>query len=288
MASSNMKDIKRRIKSVESIMQITKAMELVASSKLRKAKEKADKARPFFNALYDTMCEIYAETRDFSSAFTKIKPIKTVLLVVVAGDRGFAGSFNNNVLKLALSRAKELSEQGVRVKILAIGKKADEYFEKRGFEIIESLSGISETIKIYGARGISDRVVKRFLAGEFEQVELFYTTFLNALSQEARGLTVLPVNLMKKEGGAKGLTEYDPSPEAVFDSIVPKYISGLLFGAIADSFAAEQAARRTAMESASDNASEMIDSLSLAYNRARQSSITQEITEIIGGAQAQA
>lgn len=288
MASSNMKDIKRRIKSVESIMQITKAMELVASSKLRKAKEKADKARPFFDALYDTMCEIYSETRDFSSAFTKIKQIKTVLLVVIAGDRGFAGSFNNNVLKLALSRAKELSEQGVRVKILAVGKKADEYFEKRGFEIIESLSGISETIKIYGVKAISDRIVNRFLAGEFEQVELFYTTFLNALSQEARGITMLPVNLIKKDGGSKVLTEYDPSPEAVFDSIIPKYISGLLFGAIADSFAAEQAARRTAMESASDNASEMIDSLSLAYNRARQSSITQEITEIIGGAQAQA
>ncbi len=288
MASANMKDIKRRIKSVESTMQITKAMELVASSKLRKAKEKADKARPFFNTLYETMREIAADNNDFSSAFTKKRKTNAVLLIVIAGDRGLAGGFNGNVLKMAFNRAKEISESGASIKILAIGKKSVDFFEKRGFELVERYVGISEALSIYSSMSIADLLVDRYQKNEFDKVELFYSTFLSALSQEPKSVVVLPVEFEKySDGKARQLTTYDPSPEVVFNDIVPKYIAGLLFGAIVDSFAAEQASRRTAMESASDNAGEMIDNLSLIYNRARQATITQEITEIIGGAQAQ-
>lgn len=287
MASANMKDIKRRIKSVESTMQITKAMELVASSKLRKAKEKADRARPFFNLLYETMCEISADNNDFSSVFTKHYKVKTVLLVVIAGDRGLAGGFNSNVLKAAHQRADEIIADGKKVKVLPIGKKAVEYFEKRNFDILAGYAGIGETLTVYDAADISEQIIENYEKHGFEKVEAFYTTFISALSQEARLMELLPFKAEKKSGTPHQITTYDPSPEAVFDAIVPKYITGMLYGAIVDSFASEQAARRTAMESASDNAGEMISNLSLIYNRARQATITQEITEIVGGAQAQ-
>ena len=287
MASGNMKDIKRRIKSVESTMQITKAMELVASSKLRKAKEKADKARPYFNALYDTMCEIQSENPDFLSQYSKKRSDKTVMLVVIAGDRGLAGGFNSNVLKLAQARIDELKGEH-NIKIIAVGKKAGEYFMKRGYELAASYPGIAEGLKIHHAADIADKITSPYTKGEIDRVELFRTEYVSPLVQRAESLPVLPLDIKSDETRkAKELPIYEPSAGQVFDAIVPKYITGIIFGAVVDSFASEQAARRTAMESATDNASEMISSLSLMYNRARQASITQEITEIVSGASAQ-
>ena len=288
MAGSNMKDIKRRIKSVESTMQITKAMQLVASSKLRKAKERADKARPFYNTLYDTICEIVSESSDFASSYIKKRKLKNALLVVIAGDRGLAGGFNTNILKLSLNHAEELAEKGMTVSICAIGKKAADFYAKKEYKLVQKHVGISETLKIYDAMNIADTLVDGFLGGTYDKVELFYNGFLNALSQETKIVEMLPLSIdtFKKKEKATQLITYDPSPEAVFNSLMPKYVSGILYGAIVDSFAAEQAARRNAMESASDNAKEMIDSLSLMYNRARQAAITQEITEIVSGVQA--
>lgn len=285
MASGNMKDIKRRIKSVESTMQITKAMELVASSKLRKAKEKADNARPYFNALYDTMCEIQSENPGFFSRYTKKRDAKTVLLVVIAGDRGLAGGFNSNVLKLAQTRIDELKAEEMTVKILAIGKKAVEYFAKRGYDLAGSFPNVAEGIKIHHAADISNQIVYPFVNGDFDRVELFRTEYVSPLVQQAERVAILPLEVAPAESkGVRQLPVYEPSPSAVFDAIVPKYITGIIFCAVVDSFASEQAARRTAMESATDNAEEMISSLSLVYNRARQAAITQEITEIVGGA----
>ncbi|MCI9410202.1 MAG: ATP synthase F1 subunit gamma [Oscillospiraceae bacterium] len=293
MASGNMKDIKRRIKSVESTMQITKAMELVASSKLRKAKEKADNARPYFNALYDTMCEIQSENPGFFSQYTKKRDAKTVLLVVIAGDRGLAGGFNSNILKLAQTRIDELKGSS-EVKILAVGKKSVEYFTKRGYELFGSYPNIAESLKIHHAADISDIIMQNFVSGEIDKVELFHTEYVSPLLQQAEALSMLPMDVQsgkdsdgKEKSKVRELPVYEPSPESVFDAIVPKYITGMIFCAVVDSFASEQAARRIAMENASDNAGEMISGLSLMYNRARQASITQEITEIVGGAAAQ-
>lgn len=290
MAGANMKDIKRRIKSVESTMQITKAMELVASSKLRRAKERADKAHPYFNTLYDTMYEIFATSPEITSRFTRMRDEKKVLLVVIAGDRGLAGGFNSNVLKLAYNYGKELQAKGIAVQVYAIGKKAVEFFQKREFELVESYIGVAESMHIYTATDMADNIVKRFSKRQCDRVELFYTTFISALTQVPQQITALPVDIKKGEqpkivGEKKAhqLTIYEPSAEAVFNSIIPEYVSGLLYGSIVDSFAAEQASRRTAMESASDNAGDMIDALSLLYNRARQAAITQEISEIVSG-----
>lgn len=285
MASSNMKDIKRRIKSVESTRQITKAMELVASSKLRKAKEKADNSKPFFNTLYDTMCEIVASDNTFNSIYTRKRKNNVTLLVVIGGDRGLAGGFNANVLKMAQQRYDELKESS-EVVILPIGRKAVEYFEKRDVKIMTRYENISESLTIYGAMSIADKIIDVYNKDKIDRVELFYTDCVSPLMQEARRMPLIPLDI-EPDKEYKGLTNYDPSPEAVFDSIIPRYLAGVLFGAIVDSFAAEQAARRTAMENATDNANEMINDLSLMYNRARQAAITQEITEIVGGASAQ-
>ena len=272
MASGNMKDIKRRIKSVESTMQITKAMELVASSKLRKAKEKADKARPYFDALYETMCEIQAENPSFLSPFTRKVGEGKSLLVVIAGDRGLAGGFNSNIFKLAQARIDELGGKD-KTDIIAIGKKAVEYFGKREFNMLGSYPDFSENIRM-------DKYVK----GIYERVELFYTEYVSSITQQAVTKKMLPVELDGQKKVSKALPIYEPSAGQVFNHIVPRYVTGMIFGACVESFASEQASRRNAMENASDNASEMISSLSLMYNRARQASITQEITEIVGGA----
>ena len=283
MASGNMKDIKRRIKSVESTMQITKAMELVASSKLRKAKEKADKARPYFDALYETMCEIQAENPSFLSPFTRKVGEGKSLLVVIAGDRGLAGGFNSNIFKLAQARIDELGGKD-KTDIIAIGKKAVEYFGKREFNMLGSYHDFSENIRIHQANDIAGEIVDKYVKGIYERVELFYTEYVSSITQQAVTKKMLPVELDGQKKVSKALPIYEPSAGQVFNHIVPRYVTGMIFGACVESFASEQASRRNAMENASDNASEMISSLSLMYNRARQASITQEITEIVGGA----
>lgn len=294
MATANIKDVKRRIKSVENTMQITKAMELVATSKLRNAKDRAVASQPYFNTLYQTMCEIQSD-RGFKSIYTKKEFLKTVLVVVLAGDRGLAGGFNHNVIKLAEEKIKSLKESGHSVKVFPIGKKAVEHFEKRNHEIFDKEYLISDNLKMSRALKLSDNILSGFKNGVYDKVELVYTTFVSTLVQNALSITVLPIEQSdlkdkskdetsdNEEKTAKALTLYEPSPGEVFDGLIPKYISGLLFCSIIDSYAAEQAARRTAMESASDNASEMIDSLSLLYNRARQAQITQELNEIVAG-----
>ena len=283
MASGNMKDIKRRIKSVESTMQITKAMELVASSKLRKAKEKADKARPYFDALYETMCEIQAENPSFLSPFTRKAGEGKSLLVVIAGDRGLAGGFNSNIFKLAQARIDELGGKD-KTDIIAIGKKAVEYFGKREFNMLGSYPDFSENIRIHQANDIAGEIVDKYVKGIYERVELFYTEYVSSITQQAVTKKMLPVELDGQKKVSKALPISEPSAGQVFNHIVPRYVTGMIFGACVESFASEQASRRNAMENASDNASEMISSLSLMYNRARQASITQEITEIVGGA----
>lgn len=281
MATANMKDVKRRIKSVESTKQITKAMQLVATSKMRRAKERAIAVQPFFATLFNAMCDISRDS-DFTSVFTTKVEKKKTLIIVIAGDRGLAGGFNVNVLKKAAAKADELKQKGRTVSIMAIGKKAVEYFSKRDYNVTDTFSDIAEGLNIYSAMDIAEDVVARFKSGEFDSVDLIYTTFVSAITQEPCELAILPVENLKSYSGdtRRASPIYDPSPEEVFEGLIPSYLCGLLYSAIVDSFASEQAARRAAMESASDNADEMIENLSLMYNRARQAQITQELTEI--------
>lgn len=296
MATANIKDVKRRIKSVESTMQITKAMELVASSKLRRAKEKALQSQPYFNTLYKTLTDISSNTT-FSLQNGKAAE-KRALLVVIAGDRGLAGGFNHNVLKLAAERIKSINDDGFEISVMPIGKKSVEYFSKHKYDIYDQFSQVAEKMSVYDCLKISDEVVSRYTRGEFSRVEICYTTFANTLSQIPKNVQAFPLEAKpdadsvsddpadsdsEKKPKYKPAVVYDPSPQEVLKLLLPKYFGGLLYGAIVDSYACEQAARRTAMESASDNAQEMIDNLSLLYNRARQAQITQELTEIVSG-----
>ena len=277
-----MKDIKRRIKSVGSTRQITKAMELVSSSKLRKAKLRAEQARPYFNELYKSMCEIASANTDFSTVFTVKRPIKHRLFIVVAGDRGLAGGYNSNVLKMATAAHENDAE---KPKIIAIGRKAGEYFAKRDYEIVASYANIAENIKPNQAQDIADIAINMFRSGEIDEVVVFFTMFVSSISQETQQMSVLPMETHKLEN--YGTMTYDPSPEAVFDRIVPRFTASLIQCAVVESYASEQGARRTAMENATDNADAMTENLSLLYNRARLASITTEIIDIVSGASAQ-
>lgn len=283
MAGGGMKDIKRRIKSVESTMQITKAMELVASSKLKKAKEKAEQSKPYFNTLYDTIQNLTASTKITGSPYTRVRPVNKSLFIVIAGDRGLAGGYNSNLFKLATS-----SMQGKNVELITIGRRTDEFFRKRGYEIVQSYMNISETMSFYGAHDIVKLVMERFDSGNVDEVVICYTEFVSTLTQVPRSIPLLPMAAMDREPKEQRLVDilYEPSEESVFHQLVPKYLEGIVYSTIVDSFASEQGARRAAMESATDNASEMIDALDLQYNRARQAAITQEISEIVGGAEA--
>lgn len=283
MASGNMKAIKRRIKSVGSTMQITKAMELVASSKLRKAKEKAESGRPYFEKLYEMMTEIAESKKDFDSPFTQKREVENRLFIVIAGDRGLAGGYNSNLLKMALAE----SEAGKnKPKIIAIGKKSIEFFDKRGFEVIGRYPLLAESAKTAECADVATIAIEMFKKGEVDQVKLFYTTFVSPLVQNPISMDVLP--MYRDESGEEKptLITYDPSPEAVFNRIVPKFTMSLIYCALADAYASEQSARRNAMESATDNAEKMTEELSLKYNRARQEKITNEINEIVSGANA--
>lgn len=280
MASGNMKGIKRRMKSIQSTMQITKAMELVASSKLRLAKERVIKSRPYFQTLYETMARIARETRPGDSAYTKVRPVKNSLFIIIAGDRGLAGGYNANVLRLAAAQMA-----GKNPCIITLGKKAQEYYAKRQYPVLADYPGIAETLRIQDTHPIVHDMLARFKAGTIDEAYLLYTEFVSPMTQEARCQKLLPVSFEQPaaDSAPKGLTEYDPSPASVFSSIVPEYLTGVLYGAVVESYASEQSARRMAMESASDNADEMLEDLSLSYNRARQAAITQEITEIVAG-----
>ncbi len=277
-----MKAIKRRIKSVGSTKQITKAMQLVASSKLRKAKARAEQARPYFNELYKTMCEIASANTDFSTVYTLKREVKNRLFIVIAGDRGLAGGYNSNVLKMAVA-AHANDEK--KPKIIAIGKKAGEFFSKRDYEIVASYTNIAEDIKPNTAQDIANLAIDMFAAGEVDEVVVFYTMFVSSMSQQPQNMTVLPMETVQLED--YGVMNYDPSPEAVFNRIVPRFTASLIQCAVVESYASEQGARRTAMENATDNADAMTETLSLLYNRARQSSITTEIIDIVSGASAQ-
>ncbi|MBP0988386.1 MAG: ATP synthase F1 subunit gamma [Oscillospiraceae bacterium] len=287
MAASNMKAIKRRIKSVESTMQITKAMELVSSSKLRKAKERSEQAVPFFNLLYQTMSEVASEAVGFHSVYTEEREEGAVLLIVMAGDRGLAGGFNLNVFRLADKRIRELNTMGREAVLMTVGKKSSEHYSKTTNRVLGTFDNIGETVTTYTALHMAQHIVHLFQQGHLSGVEIFFTNMVSPLSQEARQMQVIPVPNLERNPGVQSLTNYEPSPEAVFDSLIPQYLAGMLYCTIVDTYASEQAARRMAMENATDNAQEMIDDLSLKYNRARQASITQELTEIVSGANAQ-
>jgi F-type H+-transporting ATPase subunit gamma len=264
-------------------MQITKAMELVASSKLRKAKERQERSRPYFTEMRNTLASIEASTRDFSSPYQKQREVKKRCLIMIAGDRGLAGGYNSNIIKTVT----EKMQGDIPTCILPIGKRSVDFCSRKGIEIVTNEFAEAGSISITDCFAISNLVTQGYLSGQFDEVSIIYTQFVSMLTQTPKADSLLP---LKPEGGKKrenlrSLVLYEPSPEEVYDAIVPGYIAGMIYGAMCESIASEQGARRTAMDAASKNAADMIEDLSLRYNRARQGAITQEITEIVAGAE---
>ena len=281
MAASSMKDIKLRIKSVESTMQITKAMELVASSKVRKAKLHAERTRPYFTTLYATLSDIAENNREFSSVYVQAREVEKLCYVLIAGDRGLAGGYNANLFK-----AMEEHRQGRECVVLPVGRKALEYCQRNGLPVLSQDYDLVERVDIADCSAMAELLCKAFRENAFDELNLVYTNFVSMLSQQPAVMKLLPLYYEKPQGQVReSLTLFEPSSGAVFNAIVPEYVTGLLYGALAESEASEQSARRAAMDAASKNAGEMIENLSLHYNRARQAAITQEITEIVAGAE---
>ena len=280
--AGSMKDIKLRIKSVESTMQITKAMELVASSKMRRAKERVEHSRPYFETLHKTLTEIAAADPRARNPYLRRAEIKKTLLIVIAGDRGLAGGYNSNVLRQAQQEVGD-------VVVLPIGKRSAEYFVHHEVPLFTQEVLLAADITVGECFQLARRITEGYCKGEYDAVKICYTRFDSMMTQTASTMEVLPLSIepteQQKAEARRSQILYKPSSEEVFRAIIPEYVAGIVYGAVCESVASELAARRTAMDAATKNAGEMIDHLNLYYNRARQAAITQEITEIVAGAE---
>ena len=282
MAGASMKDIKLRIKSVESTMQITKAMQLVATSKLRRAKERMENSKPYTRIAQQAVAKAVASCEDVTVPFVTPREVKRRCYVVIAGDRGLAGGYNANIFKGMTAHA-----EGFDYCVLPMGRKAVERFQRYG---VESLS--NDFIRVEGTTvgscyKLAEMLIEGYKAEQYDEIWLVYTSFLSMMSQEVKIDQLLPIPKAEPEETDKVPvdTVYELSAAETLEKIMPDFLAGRLYSALCDSFASEVSARRTAMDSATKNAGEMIADLTLKYNRARQGAITQEITEIVAGAE---
>lgn len=278
MAGVSTKEIKNRIRSMESTKQITKAMEMVAASKLRHAQAKVLSSRPYFEILYETIMDIAGKEGKVDSVYLEKRPVKKSAYIVIAGDRGLAGGYNANVLKLVLSHM-----EGKNTVILPVGKKAVEFFRHRKVDLLTEQYADASGLNMGDCFTVAKSLCKAYQNGEVDEVFIAYTNFVSVLSQTPSVLQLLPLSNPAPKKQASQDILYEPGSREVFDSIVPEFVGGVFYGALCESRASEQAARRTAMDAATQNADEMIADLSLKFNQARQAAITQEITEIVAG-----
>lgn len=283
MAGASMNDIKVRIKSVSSTMQITKAMELVATSKLRKAKERVEASRPFYETLKSAIGKLInsAETEESIQYLKPSTAVNKCCYVIIGGDRGLAGGYNSNLFKYVSS----INKENESICILPVGKKVLEHYTRKNYEIVSKAFGVTDDVELGDCIAISKIVAKLFKDSKIDRVELVYTKFVSMLSQIPHSETILPLSDVVEEVQISNAI-FEESPEATLERVVPQYIAGLVYSAVCEAAASEHGARRTAMNSANKNAGEIIDTLVLKYNRARQAVITQEITEIVSGAEA--
>jgi F-type H+-transporting ATPase subunit gamma len=286
---ASLQDIKGRIKSVNSTKQITNAMNLVATAKLTKSKEAVLRTRPFFSKMQSTMQSIAKQAGTSVSPLLQPNDSHKKAYIVIAADRGLAGGYNANICKLVMSEIKD-KENAL---LVTTGRRAKEQFTHKRYNIQKAMTGISETPTYHAAKEIADYVIDLFLKGEVGEVYLAYTAFKSTIQQEPTMIRLLPVEINQtteqtthSEKEPPDVLSYEPSPEAVLRYVIPKYVTDVIYGGMVESSASEQGARMTAMDAATDNAQEMIEKLNIQYNRARQAAITQELTEIVSGAEA--
>ena len=281
---ASMRDIKRRKSSIQSTQQITKAMKLVSTVKLQKAKNRAEETNPYFNYMFRTVSSMLKRSGTIAHPFLKESGSAKKAIVVITSNRGLAGGYNSNVVKLVTESDFKKED----VVIYAIGNKGREALERRGYTIASDDSDVIEAPVYEDAAAICGRVLEAYKNEEIGEIYLAYTHFKNTVSHEPTLMKLLPVQIDDTEAAEDSniLMNYEPNDEEALDMIIPKYVTSLFYGALVEAVASENGARMQAMDSATSNAEEMISDLSLKYNRARQGSITQELTEIIAGASA--
>ncbi len=284
---ASMRDIKRRKDSIQSTQQITKAMKLVSTVKLQRARSRAENARPYFDKMYETIQSILAKSERLDHPFLTGSGSERKAVIVVTSNRGLAGGYNNNVTRLIVDSGWRKED----VDIYGVGRKGVEALARRDYYIVSDDSEVMNAPSFADAAAIGEKVLDAFAAGEIGEIYLAYTKFKNTVVHVPTLIRLLPVDVEEKQEAGKQtksetLMNYEPGPEEALDLLIPKYINSTIFGAFIEAAASENGARMQAMDAATSNAEEMISTLSLVYNRARQGAITQELTEIISGAEA--
>jgi len=284
--AKGMRDIKREIKSKGNTKQITKAMEMVAASKLRRAQEAATASRPYAEKLKEVVASIAAGTKDVKHPMLETRPIKKTGYLVITSDRGLAGGYNSNILRKVTQTIREKHKSDNEYVLFVIGRKGRDYFRRRNMPIVEEVIGLSDSPTFADIRTVANAAVQNFAEGAYDELYIFYNKFVNAITQIPTETRLLPLEEVNSDT-AVSTYEYEPSAEGVLAVLLPKYAETLIYSAVLDGKASEFGARMTAMGSATKNATKMINQLTLTYNRARQAAITQEISEIVAGANAQ-
>ncbi|NPC94444.1 F0F1 ATP synthase subunit gamma [Bacillus sp. WMMC1349] len=281
---ASLRDIKSRITSNKKTSQITKAQQMVSASKLNQAEVKAKSFVPYMEKMQEVVADIalgYTGTHPMMSS----RPVKRTGYLVITSDRGLAGAFNANVLRKVYQKIQERHQSKDEYSVIAIGKVGRDFFKKRGITVISEITGVRDEVTFPEIRDVANSTVQMFIDETFDELYLFYNHYVSAISQEVTEKKLLPLTDIAANT-KKTSYEFEPDEEEILEVLLPQYAESLIFGAILDSKASEHAARMTAMKNATDNAKEIIGNLELSYNRARQASITQEITEIVGGAAA--
>ena len=282
---ASMREIKRRKASIASTQQITKAMKLVSTVKLQRAKSKAEATKPYFDCMYDTVATMLSKSGNVDHPYLKSGASSKKAVITITSNRGLAGGYNNNIVKLITGDETFDTEN---TEIYALGKKGRDSLALKGYTVASDLSEVMNGPIYADAKELSEALLERFEKGEIGEIYLAYTVFKNTVTHVPTMLKLLPVEIEAKDATEKDNIpmNYEPDEEEALGMIIPKYITSLIYGAMMEAVASENGARMQAMDSATSNAEEMIQKLELDYNRARQGSITQELTEIIAGAQA--
>ncbi|HEX4905357.1 MAG TPA: F0F1 ATP synthase subunit gamma [Acidimicrobiales bacterium] len=294
MAGGQERVLRRRIKSVQSTKKVTKAMELISASRIMKAQARVAAARPYSEQITSVIANLAAGGAGLSSPLlTEREDVRTVAFVVITGDRGLAGGYNSGILRAAERAIRDARAEGKDARIVVVGKKGRDFFRFRHYEIDDAFLGMTDQPTYENAKEVAQAVTARFESGEYDRVELIYTRFLSVASQRVTERRFMPLDATALEAAAAGAAdgpaagyEFEPDASVILDRLLPRYAEARLFAALLESSASEHAARQRAMKSASDNADELITKLSRVMNRARQDSITNEIMEIVGGAEA--
>ena len=281
---ASLKDIRRRIRATKSMQQIFKAMEMVAAAKLRRAQQRALASSPYARKITEMLNNLAGAATELDHPLFQSREVKKTALVVITADRGFAGAYNTNVLRVAEQRLREAPKGSLVV--VAIGRKGRDYLRRRGFPILFSHTDLPGEASLDLARQLTQELTERFVSGEIDRVEISYSHFVNALVRRVQTEVFLPVGTQEGAAPQDRGTIFEPNPEAIFRELVVRYATARLYAAMADALASEHSARMVAMGSARKNAGELVDSLTLTRNRLRQAAITREIAELVGGAEA--